>query len=50
MQSLHCKSASIKFLLSVRLRFRKSVVEEVQELEMKNIDPSPTILQAARQR
>jgi len=28
----------------------KSVVEEVQEMEMKHLDPSRTILEAARQR
>uniref|UniRef100_H2ZKG7 Phospholipid-transporting ATPase n=1 Tax=Ciona savignyi TaxID=51511 RepID=H2ZKG7_CIOSA len=33
-----------------RRRFRKSVVEEVQEMEMENIDPQKTILAAARQR
>uniref|UniRef100_H2ZKG8 Phospholipid-transporting ATPase n=1 Tax=Ciona savignyi TaxID=51511 RepID=H2ZKG8_CIOSA len=32
-----------------RRRFRKSVVEEVQEMEMENIDPQKTILAAARQ-
>ncbi|XP_076825028.1 putative phospholipid-transporting ATPase IA isoform X3 [Clavelina lepadiformis] len=32
-----------------RRRFRKSVVEEVQEMEMEHIDPTNTIMQAAKQ-